>query len=188
MLEQHLINELKSVSLSMFRKDFLGIFHGSLSAKIETNAFIINKASSIFDELHDDDFIELKSKKDYRWNEASKDANIHLNIYNNISEAKYACYTMPPFTTTYSLKHKSIKPEDFFGSTIIGELEIYDPKEFSTWYERADTEIYKYFKNSDKNIMIIKGYGIYSCNRNLQNLVKNIAILENSVKMLHFSS
>jgi DNA gyrase subunit B len=88
-LEQHLVNELKAVSLSMFRKDFLGIFHGSISAKIENNIFVINKSDSIFDELVDEDFVELYDKKDYRWNCASQDADIHLHIYKNISEAKY---------------------------------------------------------------------------------------------------
>jgi L-fuculose-phosphate aldolase len=172
----------------MFRKDFLGIYHGSLSAKIENDAFVINKSSSIFDELTNNDFVELKSEKNYRWNEASKDSNIHLNIYNNISEAKYVCYSMPPFTTSYSLKNKSIKPKDYFGATILGELDIYDPKDFDTWYNRADSEIYQYLKKSKNNIMVIRGYGIYTCNRDLHNLVKNIAILENSAKLLHFSS
>jgi L-fuculose-phosphate aldolase len=187
-LEQHLVNELKAVSLSMFRKDFLGIYHGSLSAKIENDAFIINKSSSIFDELTDNDFVELKSEKNYRWNEASKDSNIHLSIYDNISEAKYVCYAMPPFTTAYSINHTVIQPQDYFGATILGDLEIYDPKDFNTWYDRASSEIYQYFKKSNKNIIVIKGYGIYACHRDLHNLVKDIAILENSAKLLHFSS
>lgn len=31
------------MSLSMFRKGFLGIFHGSISARLEQDKFIINK-------------------------------------------------------------------------------------------------------------------------------------------------
>ncbi len=185
MLEKHLVNELKNVSLSMFRKDFIGIFHGSLSAKVEDNVFVINKSNSIFDELNDDDFIELYTKKDYRWNQASQDSDIHLYIYNNISEAKYICYTMPPFTTAYSLINNKITPKDYFGSTIIGEKEIYDPGDFETWYNRAHIEIFTNMKKTDTDIMIIKGYGVYAYSRDLNDLVKKIAILENSVKMLH---
>ena len=187
MLEKHLINELKSVSLSMFRKDFLGIFHGSISAKIENNNFIINKSNSIFDELDDDDFVELFTKKDYRWNCASQDADIHLHIYNNISEAKYICYAMPPFITAYALTHEKIIPRDYFGQTILGEIEIYNPKSFDTWYKRAHLEIYEHLKKSDTDTMIIRGYGIYAYSRDLTDLVKRIAILENSVKLLYFS-
>ncbi len=187
-LEKHLVNELKAVSLSMFRKNFLGIFHGSLSAKIENNLFVINKADSIFDELKDSDFIELYTKKDYRWNSASKDCNIHINIYNNISEAKYVCYTMPPFITAYTLKHNKITPKDYFGNIILGEKNIYNPGSFKTWYKRAHIEIFSYLKEQDTDIMIIKGYGVYAYSRDLTTLVKKIAILENSAKLLHNST
>ncbi len=187
MLEKHLVNELINVSLSMFRKDFLGIFHGSLSAKVEDNLFVINKSNSIFDELVYDDFVELYTKKDYRWNQASKDSEIHLHIYNKISEAKYICYSMPPFITAYSLMNDKITPKDYFGSTIIGEKEVYCPGDFETWYNRAGTEISTHMKKTDSDIMIIKGYGVYAYSRDLNDLVKKIAILENSVKILHYS-
>jgi len=187
-LEKHLVNELKAVSLSMFRKNFLGIFHGSLSAKIENNLFVINKTDSIFDGLTDDDFIELYTKKDYRWNSASRDSNIHLNIYNNISEAKYICYTMPPFITAYTLKHNKIIPKDYFGDSILGEKNIYNPGNFETWYKRAHSEIFNYLKEQDTDIMIIKGYGVYAYSRDLTSLVKKIAILENSAKLLYHSN
>ena len=42
-MQTYLLNDLKHVSLSMFRKDFIGIFHGSLSARIEQDKFFINK-------------------------------------------------------------------------------------------------------------------------------------------------
>lgn len=187
MLEKHLVNELKSVSLSMFRKDFLGIFHGSLSAKVEDNVFLINKSNSIFDELNDDDFVELYTKKDYRWNSASQDSDIHLHIYNNISEAKYICYTMPPFTTAYALTNDIIIPKDYFGSTLMEEKKVYNPGDFKTWYKRAYIEVVNYLKNNDTDLMIIRGYGVYAYSRDLTDLVKKIAILENSVKLLHYS-
>ncbi|MBO7370180.1 MAG: class II aldolase/adducin family protein, partial [Campylobacter sp.] len=79
---------LQDISLSMFRKSFFGIFHGSISAKVEDNQFMINKEDTIFDSVKKDDLVLLYTKKDYRWNEASMDADIHLNIYKNIKEAK----------------------------------------------------------------------------------------------------
>ncbi len=184
-MAKHLVDELISVSLSMFRKNFLGIFHGSLSAKIEDEKFIINTRNSIFDELKDDDFIKLYTKKDYRWNEASIDADIHLGIYQNVSDAKYISYTMPPYTTAYALRHDKIVPIDYFGSNSFGDINVYDPKEFSTWYKRAPTEIFQYFQNNNRDIIVVKGYGVYSYDRDLKSLVKKIAILENSCKLLH---
>ena len=130
MIEEYLANQLKEISLSMFRKNFFGIYHGSISARVEYNRFIINKKDAIFDGLKSSDLIELSSKKDYRWNDASIDSDIHLNIYKNIPEAKYICYAMPPFTTAYTLTHGIIIPEDYFGAMQFGKIHVYDPKQF----------------------------------------------------------
>ncbi len=186
-MKKGLIEELIDVSLSMFRKNFFGIYHGSISAKIEEDIFLINKADAIFDEVDSDDFIKLYSRRDYRWKQASIDAEIHANIYKYISSAKYITYTMPPYTTSYSLDITEIVPKDYFGHKIFGELPIYDPKNFDTWYERAANEIYQYYRENEKNVIVIKGYGIYSYHRDLRELVKYLAILENSCKLLHLS-
>jgi len=185
-LNKFLKQEMKDIALSMFRKNFFGIFHGSISSKIEKDQFIINTKDAIFDNLQESDFIKLYTKKDYRWNEASLDANIHLNIYKNISEAKYIAYVMPPFTTSYSIAHETIKPLDYFGYKIINEIPIYDPKQLDDWYERAEIEIYNYMKKNETNIIVIKGYGVYMYDRDLQQIAKMIAILENSCKILHY--
>ncbi|WP_024955685.1 class II aldolase and adducin N-terminal domain-containing protein [Sulfurospirillum arcachonense] len=186
-MQKYLLKDLKHISLSMFRKDFIGIFHGSLSARIEQTKFFINKKDTIFDDIKDEDFIELYSKKDYRWNEASLDADIHLNIYKNINEAKYICYAMPPFIMAYSLMHDTITPKDYFGSMHFDSIPVYDPKQFEDWYERADIEIYRYLREKNTNIIVIKGYGLYAYDRDMLQLAKTIALLENSCQLLYYS-
>jgi L-fuculose-phosphate aldolase len=73
MNRQHLKNQLSTLALSMFRKDFFGIYHGSLSAKTESNRFVINTKEAVFDALEENSLIELYFKKDYRWNQSSID-------------------------------------------------------------------------------------------------------------------
>lgn len=187
-MQAYLLSELQHVSLSMFRKNFMGIFHGSLSARVEHNQFVINKKETIFDDVQEDDFIELYSKKDYRWKEASLDAQIHRNIYKNINEAKYICYTMPPFATAFSLVFDSITPQDFFGSTQFGSITIYNPQKFEDWYERADSEIYRQLRESRSNIIVIKGYGVYAYDRDIHQMAKNVALLENSCRLLYYAN
>lgn len=179
--------QISKISLSMFRKNFLGIFHGSISVRIEFEQFLINKKNAIFDNLKEEDLVLLNSKKDYRWNDASLDADIHINIYKNINEAKYVCYAMPPYLTAYTLNHTFIKPKDYFGYMKHHEIPIYDPKQFDDWYERADTEIYRYMKENKTNMIIIKGYGVYVYNRTAYQLAKDVAILENTCKLLHIA-
>jgi len=187
MNKKHLNNQLATLSLSMFRKDFFGIYHGSISAKTESNRFIINTKEAIFDDISDDNLIELYFKKDYRWRHASIDSNIHFNIYSQISDAKFVTFTMPPFTTAYSLENNIIIPKDYFGFKEIGSIEIIDPKQFEDWYDRAQSEIAYYFQTKKTDIMIIKGYGVYSYNRDLHTIAKKLSILEKSCKLLMLS-
>ena len=179
--------QISKIALSMFRKNFFGVFHGSISSRIELEQFLINKKNAIFDNLKEEDLVVLNSKKDYRWNDASLDADIHLNIYKNINEAKYVCYAMPPYLTAYTLNHTFIRPKDYFGYIKHHEIPIYDPKQFDDWYERADTEIYRYMKENKTNIMVIKGYGVYIHNRTAYQMAKDVAILENTCKLLHIA-
>ena len=184
MNKQHLKNQLSSLALSMFRKDFFGIYHGSISAKTDTSRFIINTKEAIFDDIDNNSLIELYFKKDYRWKQASIDASIHHSIYSNISEAKFVCFSMPQFTTAYSLEHNVITPQDYFGYTEIGSIEIIDPKQFDDWYDRAQSEIVLYFQTKKTNIMVIRGYGVYAYSRDMHEMAKNLAILEKSCRLL----
>lgn len=180
----HLKNQLATLALSMFRKDFFGIYHGSLSAKTESNRFLINTKEAVFDSLDEHSLIELYFKKDYRWNQASIDSNIHFSIYSQISDAKFICFSMPPFTTAYSLDHNVISPKDYFGHQELGSIPIIDPKQFDDWYDRAQSEIAYYFQTKKTNIMVIKGYGVYTYNRDLHQMAKQLAILEKSCRLL----
>ncbi len=184
MNKEHLKNKLSKLALSMFRKDFFGIFHGSISAKTESNRFIINTKEAIFDALDDNTLIELYYKKDYRWNQASIDSNIHHSIYSQISDAKFICFSMPPFTTAYSLDNNIITPKDYFGYMELGSTEIVDPRNFDDWYERASSEIAYYFQSKKTDIMVIRGYGVYTFNRDIHEMAKKIAILEKSCRLL----
>lgn len=181
-------HQIISLALSMFRKDFFGIFHGSISAKTESNRFLINTKEAVFDALNENSFIEIYYKKDYRWNQASIDSRIHYSIYSQISEAKFVCFTMPPFTTAYSLDHSVIVPKDYFGYKEIGSIPIFDPREFDNWYDRAQSEIAYYFQTNKTNIIVIKGYGVYTFNRDIHAMAKKLAILEKSCRLLMLDS
>jgi L-fuculose-phosphate aldolase len=182
-----LTKDIKDISLAMFRKDYMGIFHGSISSKIEENQFLINKKDAIFDDLKDNHLIQLYFHKDYRWKDASLDADIHMSIYENIHEAKYIAYTMPPNVMAWCHNHDTIEPIDYFGETSFGVIDVYNPKDFSNWYDRSHIEITNYMKKNKKDIVVIKGYGIYAYDRDIYQLSKKIALLSKSCQILLLS-
>lgn len=187
-IEQSLIDQISSVSLAMFRKSFFGVFHGSISSRISQNRFLINKKDAIFDRIDSNSLIMLYDKEDYRWQEASIDAFIHSNIYQNITEARFVVYAMPPYSVAYSLSHDILIPKDYFGYRFLGkQIDIFDPKDYDSWYERADINILRYFKQTKKDFIFIKGYGIYAYHRDLYSLAKTIALIENSCKLLNLA-
>ena len=184
MNKQIIKEQLKSLSLSFFRKDFFGIYHGSISAKTENSRFIINTKEAVFDSIDENSLIELYFQKDYRWNQASIDANIHKKIYETMSDAKFITFSMPPFTSAYALRYNIITPKDYFGYKELKNIAVYDPKNFDNWYERASSEISNYFATNKTNIMVIKGYGVYAFNRDISQMAKELAILEKSCRIL----
>lgn len=185
MIDASTVKLLSDLSLTMFRKNFFGIYHGAISAKKDHNTFIINRHDAIFDEMCEKAYCELNmNKQDYRWKVASMDASIHSTIYTNIHEAKYIAFGVPIYTTAYTFENDEIIFDDYFGKITFGRIKVYDPGDFDTWYDRNSLEITKYLKETNEHVMVIKGIGTYVYDRDINNLVKKIAILENSCRLL----
>ena len=189
-MNTYLLNQLKLISHSMFNKNYFGVFHGSISAKVDIKSFVINKKEVILGEINEDGFIRLTCdiRKDYRWKDASGHAHIHEQIYSALPNAKYITYTMPPYTTAYTLNHDLLIPKDFYGYKHLGEMAIYNPKNFNDWEDRASHEISDYFQNNNQNLLLIKGFGLIAYDRDLKEMVKKVAILENSCRLLMLDS
>lgn len=189
MINKGTVKLLSDLSLTLFRKNFFGIYHGAISAKIDHNSFMINTADAIFDEMDEKSFCELSTmKQDYRWKIASIEAHIHATIYNNIHEAKYIAFGVPIYTTAYTFDHDYIELNDYFGKTTFGKIPVIDPGIFSTWYDRNALEITRYLKETNNHVMIIKGIGMYVYDRDINELVKKVAIIENSCRLLSIKS
>ncbi len=189
MIDKSIVKLLSDISLALFRKNFFGIYHGSISKKVNHNSFIINKKEAIFDEIDNSSLCQLfMNTDDYSWNLASIEAKIHNSIYNQIHEAKYIACGMPPYTSAYALNHDSIVFEDYFGKMTFDEILVHDPGDFDTWYNRNLLEVPTLLKFATNHVLIIKGVGVYVYDRDMNELVKKVAILENSCRLLALKS
>lgn len=187
MNKESIISQIQILASSMFKKNFLGISHGSISAKLSQNSFIINKNNAFLEQLKQDDFSVLKFSKDYSWNEASIDSEIHKSIYENIPEAKFISFASPPYTQAMSLNHDFITPQDYFGEIFLEEINVYNPKNYDDWNERSQTEIYRHMLEKKKNFAVVKGYGIFAFGRTNHELGKIIDLIENSCKIIYLA-
>jgi len=153
------------------------------------NSFIINTRDAILDEIAEDSLVKIDcQKRDYRWKIATSDVHIHEHIYESIPNAKYISYTMPPYATAFSLKHGKVLPADFYGKTVLKEVIVYDPKSFDDWLDRAPYEISRFFQEHDTHLLLIKGFGLISYDRDITEMAKKISILENSCRLLALSA
>ncbi len=188
-MDKHLIEDIQHISHSLFEKNFFGVYHGSISARISNNGFIINSKDTILNEVTESSLVRLDcQKRDYRWSLATGDVHIHEHIYENIPNAKYVCYTMPPYATAYSLKHGKVSPQDYYGMRVLGEVVIYDPHHFDDWIERAPYEISRFFQQHESHLLLIKGFGLIAYDRDITEMAKKIAVLENSCRLLALSA
>jgi len=189
MIDKQIADGLSRISLSLFRKNFFGIYHGSISKKITHTNFIINKKDAIFDKINVNSLCELgMNETDYSWSVASLEAPLHNSIYNQVHEAKYIACGMPPYTTAYSLEHNSIELEDYFGKTMFGTITVHNPGDFDTWYNRNIFEVPTLLKESKNHLIVIRGVGVYVYDRDINELIKKIAVLENSCRLLFLKS
>jgi L-fuculose-phosphate aldolase len=174
----------KKLSLSMFRKDFLGIIHGSISIKKSNDSFLINKRDAIFDEIKESSLVELSISQHSLWNIASIHSSVHSCIYENIKSAKFGVCIHPPHVLAYSLNNDCIIPKDFSGVMSFKKTNIYDPKDLSDWIHRAPSEILLHMKKHNLTSMVVRGVGIYAFNRNIKKLVEEVAAINRSCQVL----
>lgn len=183
-VDSKVLRDLQNISRTMFKKDCFNIFQGSISHKLNETKFIINTKDAVFDDLRAENLVILSHKRDYSYNEASSQASLHSYIYKEINEAKCFAYALPPYTIAYSLQHLKIISKDYYGAKVLKEINIYNPKEFDSWEERADTEVGNFLKQNNVNFIVVRGYGIYAYGRDLMHLAKTITLIENSARIL----
>ena len=164
----------------MMRENILGMFHGSISLKKNNDKFIINRREAIFDEIDENSLIELSMFQQSMWGMGSNQSHIHAAIYEGIPQAKYIVFSASVHIVSCSLNGDTIEPKDYFGKLMYPKIPVYDMKNIADWQDRASSEIVKYFKETQSNMMIVKGEGIYCYDRNLPSLIKRLSVIERS--------
>jgi len=176
-----ILDEYKLTAKILYEKNMLNLGIGSMSLKLENDKMIINNHNKT---IYEDDFCKIVhiNKKDLSWKETSADVEIHARIYKEISYAKAVLNVFPLNIITYSLEHTYFKPIDYQGQQILEKVKIIEIDDVQKWEENKDFIISKNLK--DKNIVIIRGFGVYIISRDIKEAIKKAIILENSATIL----
>ncbi len=181
MVISSIIDEYKLTAKILYEKNMLNLAIGSISLKLENDKMIINKQNK---SVYEEDFCKIVhiNKKDLSWKETTDDIDIHAKIYQNISQAKTVLNIFPLNIITYSLQHTLFKPIDYIGQQIIEKVKIIEIDDIQKWKENKDFIITKHLK--EKNIVIVRGFGVFVIARDIKEAIKKAIILENSATIL----
>ena len=178
------IELLKSISLSMFRKGFLGTHSGSLSVKKSSDSFLINKREAVFDQIKDESLVEISISKHSLWGVASFHTPIHSAIYESFASAKYIACVAPAKIVAYSIIKNHIKPIDYHGQLVFEDIVVLDPKNTSDWYSRAPSQVVNYMKKRNINYVVVRGVGLYVYAREIRQLISIVEAVTESCEVL----
>jgi len=176
-----IMDEYKLTAKILYEKNMLNLAVGSISLKLENDKMIINKKNK---SIYEEDYCKIVhiNKKDLSWKETTDDIEIHARIFKEITYAKAILNVFPINIITYSLNHTYFKPIDYLGQSILDKIKIIEIDDAQKWKENKDFIITKNLK--EKNIVIIRGYGVYVIARDIKEAIKKTIILENSATIL----
>ncbi len=177
-----MIGEFRKTGDILFLSHLVDASSGNMSAKTKDGVWITKTGRSLYG-LKGKDIVKIGLERDIRWNAASSEVDIHINIYKNIECAKAVVHAHCPYAAALSLKQNRIKPIDYEGALFLKEVDVIDIP-YNNW-QIAQEEIPLYFKdNPKKNIVIAKGHGAFAYSETLFGAAQIISALENSAKII----
>ncbi len=174
-----MISEFKKVGDMLFLMGLVDASSGNLSAKVKDGVWITKSGKSLYG-LRSKDIVKIGFEKDIRWNAASSEVELHINIYKTINEANAIVHAHSPYAVALSLAYSKIVPLDHEGKLFLKQVDVLDIK---NWEEAKDA-IAQYFLDSKANIVIAKGHGVFAYADSLFNALKIVSALEFSSKIL----
>lgn len=177
-----MIGEFRRVGNMLFLSHLVDVSSGNMSARVKDGVWITKTGRSLYN-LRGKDIVKIGFERDIRWEAASSEVEIHINIYKNIPDARAIVHAHPEATVLLSLLDlKTIEPLDYEGFLFLKKVDILEIP-YNTWYLAKDA-IPDYFKNSSKTIVVAKGHGVFAFSETLFKAAQLVAALENSSKLL----
>ncbi|AEA33465.1 class II aldolase/adducin family protein [Hippea maritima] len=177
-----MIGEFRRIGNMMFLSGLVDASSGNMSFKAKDGVWITKTGKSLYN-LRGKDIVKIGFERDVRWNAASSEVEIHINIYKLNKKSKAILHAHSISTIILSLKgYKTIEPIDYEGSLFLKSVDILDIP-YNNW-QTAKEIIPQYLKETQKQIVVAKGHGVFAYSDTLFGALQLISALENSSKII----
>ncbi|AHF97052.1 class II aldolase/adducin family protein [Desulfurella sp.] len=175
-----MISEFKRIGDMLFLMGLVDASSGNMSAKVKDGIWITKTGKSLYG-LKSKDIVKIGFERDVRWNAASSEVELHVNIYKTIDKASAIVHAHSPYTVALSMVYSKIIPIDHEGKFFLKQVDVLDIK---NWDEAKDA-IAQHFNETENKIVIAKGHGVFAFSDNLFDALKLVSALEFSSKIIY---
>ena len=177
-----MISEFRRVGNLLFLSHLVDVSSGNMSTRVKDGIYITKTGKSLYN-LRGKDIVKIGFERDVRWNAASSEVEIHVNVYKMVDEAKAIVHAHSPSTVSLSLLgYKTIEPIDYEGYLFLKYVDVLDIP-YNSW-QLAKEVIPEYLKDTKHPIVVAKGHGVFAFSENLFEAAQLVAALENSSKLI----
>ena len=177
-----MIGEFRKVGNLLFLSHLVDVSSGNMSARVKDGIWITKTGRSLYN-LRGKDIVKIGFERDVRWNAASSEVEIHVNVYKLVGEAKAIVHAHSPSTVALSLLgYKTIEPIDYEGYLFLKSVDVLDIP-YNSW-QLAKEIIPEYFKDTNRPIVVAKGHGVFAFSETLFKAAQLVSALENSSKLI----
>ncbi len=176
---KRIIENIIDVGQALYREGLVDSHSGNISFKFREFLYITRKGARL-GFLSEKDIIKIKlNQPSILKDRASSEVDVHIKV---LEETKKKCvvHAHPPYTIFLSFISDIFKPKDWEGKEILRDVRVVDLKKPSA-SEELSNFLSKELK--EKNIVIVRGHGVFSANKNVYEAYKLVSILEHSCKI-----
>ncbi len=177
-----MIGEFRRIGDMLFISGMVDASSGNMSCRTKDGVWITKTGKSLYN-LRGKDIVKIGFERDVRWNSASSEANIHINIYKNIENAKAIVHAHCPYAVALSLKLNLIEPLDYEGKLFLKKVDVIDIP-FENWSSAKELIVEYFSKNRDKKVVVAKGHGAFAYSETLFGAYQIVSALESSSKII----
>ncbi len=174
---EKIIEEIIFTGEVLYKEGLVNSHAGNISVRFEDSIFI-TRTGAMLGFLKREDIVEVPlfytSEEDKR---ASSELIVHREIYKN-TDAKAIIHAHPPYAVVISfIEEKVFTPIDNEGKLFVGDVPVLQVENASGSRELAD-KLSKLFKETGKNIVIVKKHGSFVIHKELNYALKLTSDLE----------